>query len=110
MGALLVVLFVAQASSLSVHGHATVCDPDPALGVSVALEAADSESASIALEGCAVCEMAQRIASEVISPVLAPEPPSAIETARTPIPSTARAPARSDFANAAPRAPPTASA
>lgn len=107
LGALLVVLFVAQASMLSLHGHATTCDPGPALDGSVALDASDSESGPIAFEGCAVCEMAQRIASEALSPALSLELPSAIEAIRAPIASKERAPVRADFARAAPRAPPS---
>lgn len=112
LGLLLLVLFVAQSSIWSVHGHAAGTDPGLATGLAgralEAIETADGGSHALAAEPCDVCEMARRIGSESIASAAAPALalPSAVR--RAPILRSTRIPASVERAGPAPRAPPLA--
>jgi len=108
LGLLLLALFVAQTSALSIHGHTAVSDAGLAGDTAFAVEIPDAERESLASEGCAVCEMAQRIGSEALSPALTYALSLPVEPTGVPNESADRAPARIEYARAAPRAPPIA--
>lgn len=109
---ILLLLFVAQSSVWSVHGHAPGPDAgnagDYAREVAEAIETADGETHSLAPEPCDVCEMARRTGSESLPHE--DEPALAIMSIarRAPTLRPNGIPTAVELASAAPRAPPLA--